>query len=381
MTQTNNQAQPPSPRPGAGPAVVAIGGTHVGRVRDHNEDYFLIPDLLRDPQVQAARQRRGELLVLADGMGGHAAGEVASRLTVERVMAGYYHSQAEPQAALHQAIVQANAEIYHAAQRNAAQQGMGSTLVAALFLPDGRLLATHLGDSRLYRLRNGELQQITMDHTWVNEQLRAGEISPEEAAGHRYRNVITRAMGSSLAVQPEIEPLEPQAGDLYLLCTDGLSNMVTPEEIKKSLAAGAGKPAIEHLIGLANERGGPDNITVILASYGAAEADTVVVARQPRPALVRGVMAGIGLVIVLAATLLLTRGTELFSGFDGNQETPAAATASPAPPGYTTPALPPSAHANPSLSPAVPWSTPEWPAPGFTPMPLGPSERDQEAAP
>jgi hypothetical protein len=248
----------------------------------------------------------------------------------------------------------------------------------------------------MYRLRNGELQQITMDHTWVNEQLRAGEISPEEAAHHRYRNVITRAMGASLAAQPEIEQFEPQPGDLYLLCTDGLSNMVTPEEIKKSLAAGVGKPAIEQLIGLANERGGPDNITVILASYGVAEADTVVVHGRPRPALIWGAVAFFSLAVVLAAALLLSRGTELFARHDSATGTPAA-TLSPAPPstepdggtiavpifpgrtGKATPVLPPGMPDGPSFSPGGPLATPSWPTARATPIPIGPSIQDQEA--
>ncbi len=393
--QASKQARPlERPSNSANPTVIAIGGTHVGRVRDHNEDYFLIPDLLRDARLQEARRQRGELLVLADGMGGHAAGEVASRLAAERVMSGYYSNLAEPKAALHQAIVQANAEIYHAARRNAAQEGMGSTLVAALFLPDGRLLVAHVGDSRLYRLRNGELQQITMDHTWVNEQLRAGEISPDEAAHHRYRNVITRAMGASLAVQPEIEPFEPQPGDLYLLCSDGLSNMVTPEEIKKSLAAGVGKPAIEQLIGLANERGGPDNITVILASYGAAEADTVVVEGGSRPPLIWGAVAAIGVAVVLAAVLLLANGSELFPkpdnaavGTPASTMAPAAQpaatdgsqVAAPALPGRVTPSLPRSSRSGPGATPAAPWAV--WPTARPTLAPLGPSDPSQEAAP
>ena len=284
-------ANPPTPRPPArgrstpppptvtppGPvaaAVVARGSTDRGRVREHNEDYWLSPDLFGVPKT--LRQQRGELLIVADGMGGHAAGEIAARMTAEGVMKGYYASPADPKAALLEAIKQTNADIFHQQQGNTVQEGMGSTLVAALFLPQqARMISANVGDSRLYRLRAGELKQMTIDHTWVNEKLRNREITAEEAANHPYRNIITRAMGSGLDLQSDIVEYDLKANDTFLLCSDGLSNMVQPEELRQLLANNDLQAITGRLIALANERGGPDNITVLVARYGAADSVTL----------------------------------------------------------------------------------------------------------
>ena len=291
-----------SPAPAApGPQPVIKGGTHPGRVRPGNEDYFWTPELAQVPP--AVRQQRGELVIVADGMGGHAAGEVASRMTAERVMQGYYSSsQPDPKSALVEAIQQANAEIYHAQQRNAAQEGMGSTVVAAVFLP-GRVVMASVGDSRIYRLRGGRIEQLTTDHTWVNEKLHSKEITPAEATTHPYRSVITRAMGADVSVKvdpPREETLQP--GDVYLLCSDGLSNMVPEDEMRQILSSEGPQPAITKLINLANTRGGPDNITAAVVSYGTGEGATVVGAagkRSGRVILFGGLAGAFGLVLLL----------------------------------------------------------------------------------
>ncbi len=293
--------------PPSGPQLIAKGGTHQGRVRDHNEDFFLTPDLAQIPP--AVRQQRGELVIVADGMGGHAAGEVAARMAAERVMQGYYSSQADPKTALQEAIQQANAEIFHAQQRNAAQEGMGSTLVAAVFLP-GRVVMAHVGDSRIYRLRGGRIEQLTQDHTWVNEKLRSKEITPEEATTHPYRSVITRAMGAALSVQPDSREENLQQGDVYLLCSDGLSNMVGEDDLRQALTSEGPQPAITRLINLANSRGGPDNITAAVVSLGAVEGATMVgmgAKLASRPALL-GVVGGVAALAVLLLIFLFTRG-------------------------------------------------------------------------
>lgn len=298
-----------SPTPAApGPQLFIKGGTHQGRVRDHNEDFFLTPDLA---QVSpAVRQQRGELVIVADGMGGHAAGEVAARMTAERVMQGYYtSSQPDPKSALGEAIQQANAEIYHAQQRNAAQEGMGSTLAAAVFLP-GKVWWASVGDSRIYRLRGGRIEQLTVDHTWVHDKLRSKEITPDEATTHPYRSVITRAMGAALSVQPDLREEELRLGDVYLLCSDGLSNMTTEDDLRQILGNEGPQPAITKLINLANSRGGPDNITAVVVNYGVGEGATVVGAAgkgTSRVILFGGVGGAFALVLLLLTIMVVRR--------------------------------------------------------------------------
>ena len=184
--------------------------------------------------------------------------------------------------ALEAAIQQANADIFHAQQRNASQEGMGATLVAAVFLP-GRVLMASVSDSRMYRLRNGRIEQLT-NHTWVHEKLRSRQITPEEATAHPYRSVITRAMGAELNVQPDLREEPSQLGDVYLLCTDGLSNVVTGDDLRQVLASEGPQPAVAGLINLANSRGGPDNITAAVVSYGAAEGVTILAGLTNVPA-------------------------------------------------------------------------------------------------
>ncbi len=290
----------------AGPGLIVKGNMDVGRVRDHNEDYFLTCDMVQPLLPPALLAQRGRLLIVADGMGGHAAGEVAARMTAEGVMRHYYQSQANPKVALREAILQANVEIYHAQQENSAQEGMGSTLVAALFLPNGRALVAHVGDSRLYRLQDGVLKQLTADHTWVDEKLRAHEITPQEAANHHYRGVITRAMGAALNVQPDIAEYDLSSGEVFLLCSDGLSNVVKDDELRQILSAEAPKSAVDRLIRLANDRGGPDNITAMVASYGRPADAATVVARLPRRLGMVGALAG--MVIVAAVVGLALAG-------------------------------------------------------------------------
>jgi protein phosphatase len=248
--------------------------SHPGLVRRGNED------------ACAASPEAGAFVV-CDGMGGAAAGEVASRLAAETFLSHLTpfssngnHSP-KPQARLAAAINAANQAVYQHSRQSSKLSGMGTTLVALLALmPDGEVNAhaeaaplwlAHVGDSRCYRLRRGHLQQLTDDHSFVEEQLRAGQITPTQAASSPLRNLITRAIGSRPTVEPEIQSHHLQPGDLYLLASDGLTHDVTDREIESILSSislpatqSALSGACKVLIAAANRNGGHDNITVLL---------------------------------------------------------------------------------------------------------------------
>ena len=232
-----------------------------GMVRTNNEDALVFDDAL-------------QFALLADGMGGYKAGEVASRMATEHVLrdvgqwlagAGVAPSLVSLQAALEAALEAANRAIYETAQADPDCANMGTTLVMAVFQPD-RVVVAHLGDSRCYRLRQHRLEPLTRDHSLLQEQLDAGLLTPQQAAASGSRNLVTRALGIEDAVQPEINEFALQDGDLYLLCSDGLNDMLGDDEIaavldtSKSLADKAAG-----LVTLANAHGGRDNVSVLLA--------------------------------------------------------------------------------------------------------------------
>lgn len=227
--------------------------TDVGRVRARNQDATLCR---ADPAGA-----RGVLLIVADGMGGQAAGEVASRMAVERVAAAYFAAAGPPAEALHDALVAANQEIAAAGAALDDARGMGTTCVAAAVV-QGAAWVAHAGDSRAYHLRGGHLVRLTRDESvWANH-VRAGE-SPSALYG---RNQLTQAVGteSALDLQPACEvPLAP--GDRLLLCSDGLWGLVTDPELAAVASTGDLDTACRHLVAMANARGGPDNVTVVLA--------------------------------------------------------------------------------------------------------------------
>jgi serine/threonine protein phosphatase PrpC len=236
----------------------AAGGSHVGRVRRGNEDAFL---------VDAPRG----LVLVADGMGGHAAGEVASALARETV--GTLLARAldegvpeeELPAVMHESIRAAHAEILAYAARHPDARGLGTTLTAGILLPQGRLHLVHVGDSRAYRLRDGVLAQLTRDHTWVQREVDAGRLTPAAARRHPLAHIITRALGVDSAARPDLlrEALLP--GDVLLLCTDGLTGMVEDGELARVLASGLPIPErVEALIHAANHHGGDDNVTAVV---------------------------------------------------------------------------------------------------------------------
>ena len=240
--------------------------TDPGMVRSHNED-----------AVYGAAARG--LVILADGMGGYNAGEVASGMAttllaseLERAFLTQSPQDIDPasgrpvaHARLIEHIAQANSAIHRAAESQPQYAGMGTTLVVALFY-DNRVTVAHIGDSRLYRLRDGELTQLTRDHSLLQEQIDSGMITPEEARLSQNKNLVTRALGVDPQVEPELHDHDLKAGDILLLCSDGLNDMVSDEEIGLTLQAlGANlELAGTQLIQMANDNGGRDNVSVIL---------------------------------------------------------------------------------------------------------------------
>jgi serine/threonine protein phosphatase PrpC len=219
-----------------------------GRQRPANEDSLLA---------------RAPLYVVADGMGGAQAGEVASRIAIESFESGVSDAT-HPELALAALAQAANARIHELSRANAEQAGMGTTLTA-VYVGEHEVAIAHVGDSRAYCLRGGELQRLTDDHSLVDELLRQGRLTPEEAVEHPQRSVITRALGPEGAVEVDTRSFQARAGDVYLLCSDGLTTMISEDEIATLLRAHPRLPeAGEALIAAANEAGGRDNITVVL---------------------------------------------------------------------------------------------------------------------
>jgi protein phosphatase len=216
-------------------------------VREHNEDSLLVTP---------------PLYVIADGMGGHAAGEVASELAV-RVLEEAAITSADPEA-LKAAVLEANRAVIDGARVGLGRPGMGTTLTAAIIEND-RLLLAQVGDSRAYLLENGRLQQVTRDHSLVAELVATGQITAEEARVHPNRSVITRALGSDPNVQPDLYETVLREGDRLMLCSDGLSGMLSNETLQRFLLEYADpQQAADALVNAANDAGGHDNITVIV---------------------------------------------------------------------------------------------------------------------
>lgn len=237
----------------------AAAHTSNGRLRDHNEDAFgLRPD-------------RG-IFIVCDGMGGAAGGEIASHLAVDTVLAHLvaHPKDLSPREALHQAICTANRAVHDRAARDTGLSGMGTTLVALLLQPENpsAALIAHAGDSRCYLFRAGKLSRQTHDHSLIDEQIRLGTITAEEAEHSPFRSVITRAIGTQPSVTEEILELAVRPGDLFLLCTDGLTREVREDEIARTLAIAAQSPELDpaafRLVESANQAGGRDNITCLL---------------------------------------------------------------------------------------------------------------------
>jgi protein phosphatase len=238
----------------------------VGCVREINEDAgrFASP-------AEVSANGKGLLVLVADGMGGHSAGEVASQMAVDVINRVYYESKSSPRGALEAAFHAANEAIHEVSTRDEALIGMGTTCTA-LVLQNGSALAAHVGDTRLYLIRNEQIYLMTEDHSAVMEMVKRGLISLEEARHHPEKNVILRALGSHPEVAVTIwdTPLPVKGGDRFLLCSDGLYDLVEDDEIKQVAMASAPNAACQNLIALAKHRGGHDNITVAIVSLDRA---------------------------------------------------------------------------------------------------------------
>ncbi len=251
--------------------VIAHGASDPGVVRHENQDSFCI----LEPADARLRERKGILLVVADGMGGLAEGGTASKLTIEAMREKYIEAEAEPAAALKAAVFRANQLIHSHSSNKPAKDPMGSTVTALAVIDDHACIA-HVGDSRAYRLTpSGSFQRLTRDHTWVEELARRGEIEPGSLQYSLNRNVLTRALGLKPEVEVDLVELDQVLpGDTFLLCSDGLYETLEDIEIEGVLKArGADlQVAVQDLIGLARSRGGPDNITVVAARVVASPA-------------------------------------------------------------------------------------------------------------
>jgi PPM family protein phosphatase len=244
------------------------GGTDVGKVRDHNEDAFaVLPDQ--------------NLILVCDGMGGHAAGEVASSLATETITAIFsgqdlapfsdpalpFPEELTPEGKLLVgSIAVANQRIVDRAKQSSDHSGMGTTVVACQF-KDGIVSICHVGDSRAYLVRNGSIKRVTIDHSWVSEVMEKHHLTEEESENLVNRNVITRALGTRTAIRTDISQIRITKDDLFLLCSDGLCGMISDTDILHVVTPNMSDPdkAVQDLIAKANEAGGSDNITVTIA--------------------------------------------------------------------------------------------------------------------
>lgn len=247
--------------------LLCVGLSDTGRVREHNEDTI-------------AHDSDMGLVVLADGMGGYNAGEVASGIAVKTVTNLVREAVAlqdlsvpdpstglsRPSIILRDAIQRANKIIYQTARSQAQCEGMGTTVVAALF-HDNKISVAHVGDSRLYRVRGNDIEQITLDHSLLQELVDRGFYSPEEAQRASNKNYVTRALGVENIVDVEMQEHPVQKGDVYLLCSDGLSDMIGDDDMAVTVNTFGNNPnsVTQHLVQMANDNGGKDNISVVLA--------------------------------------------------------------------------------------------------------------------
>jgi serine/threonine protein phosphatase PrpC len=254
---------------GSSTRVLVAGDTNVGMKRTHNEDSFEVIDDER-------------LYIVADGMGGHASGEVASKMAIDTLREFFKATSADPEATwpykmdksrgyeenrLITGIKLANLRIHESAAREPRLRGMGTTVVGILVIEEGVLIA-HVGDSRVYRVRDGKLEQLTDDHSLLNDYIKMKRLSEEEIANFPHKNVIVRALGMKETVKVDTRLDHPQPGDIYLLCSDGLCGPVTDDEILElTTSTNDLKQGVTRLIERANQNGGPDNVTVVMTKW------------------------------------------------------------------------------------------------------------------
>jgi protein phosphatase len=251
------------------PRVKFVARSEIGHARENNEDKFDFYEPDEEPLLAA----RGSVYLVCDGMGGHNAGQIASELAAKQFLHAYYHLGGTAQEAARHAILQAHHYIAEMASKTPSRYGMGTTLTALILKQDEGILA-HVGDSRCYRLREGVFEQLSRDHTLVAHLVEQGILTPEQARYHPQRNVIRQAVGvadPSEPLEPDIETFALQVGDLYLLCSDGLTDMVDDAEIEAILRDEPPTRAAWRLVDRALANGGRDNITVVLVRIVALE--------------------------------------------------------------------------------------------------------------
>lgn len=246
------------------------GATHVGMKRDHNED-----NLLLAPEMN--------LFVVADGMGGHSSGEVASQIAVDTLKAFFEDTESDDEVTwpfkmdrdltydenrLVAGVKLANRNIFEAAQADSRYKGMGTTCVGMMWVDDKAIIG-HVGDSRCYRVRSGEIVQITEDHSLLNDYKKIQALTPEEEAAFQYKNIIVRALGMKESVLVDSENQDAEPGDLFMLCSDGLSGEVTDPDILEIMLKHVDDldAGVNELIKVACDNGGKDNVTVIIVKY------------------------------------------------------------------------------------------------------------------
>ncbi len=348
--------------------ISAAAFTDPGQARKHNEDFVAY----HVPTQPSVRDSHGSLFVVCDGVAGGAAGEIASEHAVRRILNDYYQAPADqdPQARLLTAIQQANADIYSQNTSQTDARPMTTTVVAAV-LQGTRWFLAHAGDSRAYLVRGGQISQLTQDHSWVAEMVRSGDLTPAEAEAHPWRNRITRALGTKESVDLDAQTLDARPGDRLVLCSDGLTRHVSPPEIAESVTRQPANTAAQQLVSLANQRGGLDNISVLVveltspseargrdqaASPPAEIAKAPAAARRPRALWPLAVAASL-LLVILVAALIFAGGSLLRR--QQKTATPNAV--------ESVPVVVPAASSTPSTTPTeTPSPTPPPPAPTAT---------------
>lgn len=235
--------------------------SHSGLVREKNEDSF---------KIVTGESGLPVVLIIADGMGGHNAGELASKMAVDHISSHILEINTDSSSDddiiqfINRLMTEANAKIYELSSKEGANYGMGTTLITAVVF-ENRLLIGHAGDSRLYLIRNGSIERITTDHSLVEELVKNGSLSRSEAKNHPKKNIITRAVGCNETIQIDTYKCDIYDKDILILCTDGLTNMLSDEEIMMvATSASSPEAACEELVNRANKNGGEDNITVIM---------------------------------------------------------------------------------------------------------------------
>ena len=251
-------------RPG-GTRIEAGGSSHAGRVRAVNQDSWFAG------RVAAERAAgKGFLAVVADGMGGHQTGEVASQRAVAALREELARSRKHPPHALAQAAQAANLAVYGLSQDSPEHEGMGTTLTT-VFIDDQVGLVGHVGDSRAYLMRRDAVRQLTYDHSWVADRVRQGLLSEDEARRHRWRNVITNALGATPSFRLDLLHFEVEPGDRLLLCSDGITLLLSDEILHRVVGSHPPQEAAERLVAAANERGSPDNVTAVVLEVASLE--------------------------------------------------------------------------------------------------------------